>query len=200
MFSTSPPRYLFVLFSAVVSALATIVFAVPVLGQVSVLTYHNDNARTGQNLGESILTPSNVATNFGKLFTNQVDDWVIAQPLYVANVNIGGSTHNVVYVATLNNSLYAMDADTPATIYWQQNYGAPTPFAGICTDTKFQNSAHGGAGIVSTPVIDANLGNIYFVTKTGNGTTGNSYALTFYAVNISTGATVASSHHQSRNR
>ena len=185
MLSTTPLRTILI-------GLATLIFNLPVSAQTSVLTYHNDNSRTGQNLGETILTPSNVSTNFGRLFINSVDDWVIAQPLYVPGVNIGGGTHNVLYVATLNNTVYAMDADTPATIYWQQNYGAPTPFAGICTDTKFQNAAHAGAGIVSTPVIDANLGNIYFVTKTGNGTTGNPYALTFYAVNISTGTTVAS--------
>src|ERR1700691_2183176 len=185
MFSTTPLR-------TILLGFATLIFTLPISAQTSVLTYHNDNSRTGQNLSETILTPSNVSTNFGKLFINQVDDWVIAQPLYLPGVNIGGGTHNVLYVATLNNTLYAMDADTPATIYWQQNYGAPTPFAGICTDTKFQNSAHAGAGIVSTPVIDANLGNIYFVTKTGNGTTGNPYALTFYVVNISTGSTVAS--------
>lgn len=183
MVSTAPPRTIFIIL--------ILLFALPALGQVSVLTYHDDNARTGQNLSESILTPSNVPTNFGKLFTIPVDDWVVAQPLYVPNVNIGGGTHNVIYVVTLNNSLYAIDADTPTTIYWQQNYGAPTPFVGICVDTKFQNAAHGGAGIVSTPVIDGTLGNIYFVTKTGDGNLAP-YALTFYAVNIATGATVAS--------
>jgi hypothetical protein len=186
MYSTVLRAFLFILVAA------TLISAVLASAQVSVVTYHNDNARTGQNLGEVTLTPSNVSTNFGKLFTNVVDDWVIAQPLYVPNVSIGGGTHNVVYIATLNNSLYAMDADTSATIYWQQNYGAPTPFAGICTDTKYQNAAHGGAGIVSTPVIDTNLGNIYFATKTGNGTVASPYAMTFYAVNISTGNTVAS--------
>ncbi len=187
MLSTAPLRTILITLG-----LATLACALPVSAQVNVLTYHNDNSRTGQNLNEVLLTPSNVSTNFGRLFINQVDDWVIAQPLYVPSVSIGGGIHNVLYVATLNNTVYAMDADTPATIYWQQNYGAPTPFAGICTDTKFQNSAHGGAGIVSTPVIDANLGDIYFVTKTGNGTTGSPYALTFYIVNISTGTTIAS--------
>jgi hypothetical protein len=173
--------------------LAALLFllTLPVFAQVSVLTYHDDNARTGQNLSEPILTPSNVATGFGKLFTIPVDDWVAAQPLYVPNVTIGGGTHNVIYVATINNTVYAIDADTPTTIYWQQNYGTASPFVGICTDTKYQNAAHGGAGIVSTPVIDAKLGTIYFVTKTGDGNA-TPYAMTFYAVNISTGATIAS--------
>jgi hypothetical protein len=179
---TALPRALFIV----------VMFTLPVCGQVNVLTYHNDNSRTGQNLLEVTLTPTNVATNFGKLYTIPVDDWVVAQPLYVANVNFGnGVTHNVIYVATLNNTVYAFDADTPTTTYWSQNYGAPTLWTGLCQDTKFQTAAHGGAGIVSTPVIDSILGNIYFVAKSGDGNT-NPYALTFYAVNIVTGATVAS--------
>jgi hypothetical protein len=168
------------------------VFALPLCAQVNVLTYHNDNMRSGQNLNEVILTPKNVATGFGKLFTVAVDDWVESQPLFVSNLSIGDGTHNVVFVTTVNNSVYALDADTGA-IYWQKNYGVPTPFSGLCTDSNFQKSVHGGAGIISTPVIDLNRGTIYFVTKTGDGGAGGPYALTFYGVNIQTGATVASS-------
>ena len=85
-------------------------------------------------------------------------------------LNIGGGTHNVLFVATLNNTVYAIDADTPTTIYWSAKLrSAPTPFAGLCTTLNSKTLPHGGAGIVSTPVIDANLGYIYFVTKTGNG-------------------------------
>jgi hypothetical protein len=172
------------------SLLAFAALTLPLCAQVSVLTYHNDNSRSGQNLNETTLNPTNVQSDFGRLFVVPVDDWVAAQPLYVANLNIGGGTHNVVFVATLNNSVYAVDADTPSTLYWQQNYGAPTSFNGLCEDSGYQGDAHHGAGIVSTPVIDANLGNIYFVTKTG--TSAGNYALTFYAVNIQTGATVGS--------
>jgi hypothetical protein len=180
--------------TALLRALFIIVmFTLPVCGQVNVLTYHNDNSRTGQNLLEVTLTPTNVATNFGKLYTIPVDDWVVAQPLYVANVNFGNNvTHNVIYVATLNNTVYAFDADTPTTNYWTWNSPVPpTPWVGLCQDTKFQTAAHGGAGIVSTPVIDTTLGYIYFVTKSGDGNT-NPWALTFYVVNIMTGATVTS--------
>src|ERR1700730_2062288 len=85
--------------------------------QVNVTTYHNDNARTGQNTQETILTPANVnSAQFGKLFSVSVDGQVYAQPLYLSNVNIGGGTHNVLYVATEHDSLYAIDADKRKTI------------------------------------------------------------------------------------
>src|ERR1700704_6292179 len=77
-------------------------------GPVSVLTQHNDRERTGANLRETVLTPANVnAKQFGMLFKRVVDDQVYGQPLVVANVKIGGGTHDVVYVTTVNNSVYA---------------------------------------------------------------------------------------------
>jgi len=84
--------------------------------QVAVTTYHNDNARSGLNNHESILTHANVnSTAFGKLFQYAVDGQVYAQPLYVPGVAVAGKgTHNVVYVATENDSVYAFDADSNA--------------------------------------------------------------------------------------
>src|SRR5438067_8221264 len=83
--------------------------------QVSVLTQHNDNARSGANLQETKLTTANVNVNrFGKLFSRYVDSKVWTQPLYVPGVVVPGKgTHNVVYVGTENASLYAYDADDP---------------------------------------------------------------------------------------
>ena len=87
--------------------------------QVNVTTYHNDNARTGQNTQETILAPVNVnGGQFGKLFSVAVDGYVYAQPLYLSKVFIAGGTHNVLYVATEHDSLYAIDADR-GTIYWR---------------------------------------------------------------------------------
>jgi hypothetical protein len=96
--------------------------------QVSVWTYHNNNFRTGANTNETILNPTNVnSTSFGRLFTNMVDGCVYAQPLYVPNVNIQGQgTHNVLFIATEHNTVYAFDADVPVTrggLLWKTNLG-----------------------------------------------------------------------------
>lgn len=159
-----------------------------VSAQVSVTTYHNDNARTGQNTSETILTPSNVnPTQFGRLFIGGValDSWSAAQPLYVPKVKIGDVTHNVVYVATLNNSVYAFDADSGALL-WKNSYGTPTPYANLCQDTSYASSPSGGAGIGGTPVIDPTAEIMYFVTKTGDGVS-SPFALNLHAISITTG-------------
>ena len=91
----------------------------PLAAQPNVLTYHNDVRRTGQNLAETILTTSNVnSAAFGKIFQSTLDGAVDAQPLYVAGVSIPSQgTHNVLIVATENDSLYALDADTGAQLW-----------------------------------------------------------------------------------
>ncbi len=103
----------------------------PACAQVAVTTSRNDNSRDGQNLSETILTPANVnAASFGKLFSQTVDGLVYAQPLYVPNVRIPGvGIHNVVYVATENDSVYAFDADSNtgmnASPLWQRSFIDP---------------------------------------------------------------------------
>ena len=138
------------------------------LGQVSVTTYHNDNARTGQNTAETMLTPANVNSGqFGKLFTTTVDGYVYAQPLYMPNVqNIAGGTHNVLYVATEHDSLFAIDADS-GTLLWQQSF--INPAGGITTVSSGDVGCSDlvpEIGITSTPVIDPGTRTIYLVTKT----------------------------------
>jgi hypothetical protein len=93
---------------------------VPAFGQTPVLTQHNDNARTGQNTSEMTLNTSNVNMNqFGKLFAMPSDGQVYAQPLYVSGVVINGEVHNIVILATENDSVYAYDADSGGAPLWK---------------------------------------------------------------------------------
>jgi hypothetical protein len=176
-------------FFALVLALAAWVGRPLAAAQVSVTTYHNDNSRTGQNISETILTPANVNVNqFGRLYSGSVnlDSWSPSQPLYVPNVSIGGTSYNVVYVATLANSIFAFDADT-GQLLWNANYGTATPFDQVCLDSNYSFSPSAGAGIVGTPVIDPVGGIIYFVTKTGNGGTSTPWSLYLHAVDFTNG-------------
>src|SRR5664279_5491499 len=96
--------------------------------QVDVLTQHNDNFRTGVNLRETILTPKNVnQAQFGMIFKRVVDDQLYTQPLVVTGVTVGGGTRDLVYVTTVNNSVYAFDAnDADASLpVWHVNFGTP---------------------------------------------------------------------------
>src|SRR5215475_3479681 len=90
---------------------------------VNVSTRNYNNQRTGANLSETVLTTLNVnSSQFGKLFQNQVDDQVYAGLLYSAGLSIGGATRNVLYAATVNNTVYAFDADAPGAPLWQRNF------------------------------------------------------------------------------
>jgi hypothetical protein len=141
---------------------------------------HNDLGRSGANPNETILTTSNVnETSFGKLFTLPIDGFTYAQPLYVPGVTISGGTHNVVYVATAHDSVYAFDADS-GTQYWQVSLGTPVPSTVINTKNILVE-----VGIISTPVIDPSSGTLYVVAKTYESGT---QIFRLHALDITTGA------------
>src|SRR5580658_1755372 len=142
-----------------------------------VFTYRNDGTRTSINSQEYLLTPSNVNTSsFGKLFSCAVDESVYAQPLWVPNVAIGGGVHNIVIVATQNDSVYVFDADngsgTTCTQYWKASlltsaYGAgsgATPIPPAATGETGDIPTE--IGITSTPVIDPTTNYLYLVSNT----------------------------------
>jgi hypothetical protein len=144
-----------------------------VLGQLPVTTWHYDNARTSANTWETTLTPSNVnSASFGKLFAQPVDGFVVGHPLYLPSVNIPGQgVHNVVYVATMHDSVYAFDADSAnPTPLWMTSIFSYSP-AGATTvpSSVKKNSVTTGwteLGIISTPVIDPVTGTLYLVAET----------------------------------
>ncbi len=159
---------------------------------VAVLTQHNNNARTGANLSETILNTSNVnASQFGKLFELKVDGQVYAQPLYVGGVSFTDQTmHNIVYVATMHNSVYAFDADDPGGIpLWQVSLGPAIslPDPGIGDNTHYHDISL-EVGILSTPVISLDKSTLYVVaaTKEANG----EYFHTLHALDLLTGTEV----------
>jgi hypothetical protein len=176
--------------------------------QVNVLTYHNDIARTGQNTNETILTPANVnPTTFGKLFTHTVDGYAYAQPLYYGNLTMGagtaqaGTTHNVFFIETENDSVYAFDADSNgganANPLWQVSlidsaHGAgsgetplPTPASPAANNILSTNDIVPEVGITGTPVIDPTTNTMYVVAKSTISNT--TFFQRLHALDITTG-------------
>lgn len=154
------------------------------------LTWKNDNGRTGLQSNETKLTPANVnAAQFGMKFANAVDGWTYAQPLYVADLTVGGAKHNVVFVATEHDSVYAFDADSQGPPLWHRSFLGP----GITTIPTAANNlipVQPEVGITSTPVIDAASGTLYVLAQTiENGV----YANKLHALNIVSGADKAGS-------
>ena len=155
-------------------------------GQVAVTTHHNDNSRTGQNLTETVLNTSNVnVSNFGKLFSRNVDGQIYAQPLYVPDLAIAGQIRNAVYVATQNNSVYAFDADDPnaSAPLWNVNFGTPVPSTDVASDCADITPQ---IGITSTPVIDSSTSTLYVVAKTKDVSDGT-YYFNLHALDLGTG-------------
>ena len=151
-----------------------------------VLTQHYDNQRTGAIASETMLNTSNVnTTTFGKLFTDSVDAQVYAQPLYVSNVTIPDQgTHNVIYVATENDSVYAFDADTGGPPLWQVSFLSPGVTPIPASDTGCGQIVP-IIGITATPVIDSATGTIYAVAQTKEN---GAYFHRLHALDITTGS------------
>jgi hypothetical protein len=174
-----------------------------------VFTYHNDLSRDGANTQEYALSPSTVTTaTFGKLFSCQVDGAVYTQPLWVPGLSIGGGTHNVIFVATQHDSLYAFDADaSPCVTYWQVNLldtmhgGTAGENPVVWNDVGYcYGDVYPEVGVTGTPVIDPTTNTIYLVSASEVGTTGGACSGnpgTFYhrlhALDITTGNEQANS-------
>jgi len=162
---------------------------------VNVLTYHNDDALTGVNPNEEILTPENVnANNFGRLFSFQVDGYVYAQPLYMSALSIGGDTYNVVFVATEHDSVYAFDADGFVTEpLWKRSFIDPDKGkTTVPTIDVISRDIVPEVGITGTPVIDGNAGILYVVPKTKETVDGVAHFVQrLHALDVTTGLDVA---------
>jgi uncharacterized protein (TIGR03437 family) len=153
----------------------------------NVLTGGNDNYRTNANLAETILTPAKVSSSsFGRLFTLAVDGQIYAQPLFQRNLTMAdGSTHNVVFVATMHNSVYAFDADVAGLPLWTVNLGPSVPSANYASDTGAYSDILPENGILGTPVIDPTTGTLYAVAATlENG----AYIYRLHALDTTSGA------------
>jgi hypothetical protein len=167
---------------------------VTVTDLTGVTTQRYDAQRTGQNLKEYALTPTLLATSgaFGKLFSCKVDGEMYAQPLYVANLSINGGVHNVVFVATQHDSIYAFDADaSPCTTYWHTSLlpsgATPIPAA----DTGEASDVLNEFGVTGTPVISLANGALYAAAATKE--SGSTYVYRLHALDLATGAEKVSS-------
>ncbi len=157
----------------------------PAVG-TDVVTYKNDVLRTGQNVTETVLTPANVnSSSFGLLHNVKVDGKIDAQPLYLAQLSVGGSQHNVVFVATENDSVYALDADS-GSVLWQISL---LPSGETASDDENCSFISPTMGVTSTPVIDRAAGTngtmfLVAMSKDSSGT----YHQRVHALDVTSGA------------
>ena len=164
----------------------TVVLSFSTARAQNVLTAGYDSGRTNSNPNESILTPATVQpAGFGKLFSLPVDGQIYVQPLYQQNVSIAGQTHNVVFVATQHNSVYAFDADTAGPPLWTVNLGPSVPTSNYDAAANPYTDIAPEVGILGTPVIDASTGTLYVVAATmENG----SFYHRLHALDVTSGA------------
>jgi hypothetical protein len=157
----------------------------------NVLTFHNDVARTGQNLNETILTPASLnSSNFGKVGFLQTDGLVDAEPLYVSNLTVSGAQHNVAFVVTEHDSAYAFDADTFAQLWKVSVLGANES----SSDDRGCGQVTPEIGVTSTPVIDPHAGSrgVMYLVAMSKDSNGN-YFHRLHALDITTGAEISGS-------
>ena len=168
---------------AVVAGLLS--WTAPAHAQINITTEHYDNARDGANTSETVLTPSNVNTSeFGKLYSVTVDGYVYAEPLYLYHVNVSGNYHNVVYVATEHDSVYAFDADSGSQLWHVSFINPPSVTTVSPADAGAPYDLIPEIGITGTPVIDPTAGTLYVVVKTNeNGV----FVQRLHALNVATG-------------
>jgi hypothetical protein len=165
----------------------------PTPSALDVLTFHNDISRSGQDTNETTLTTANVvSTGFGLVGSMNVDGHVDAEPLYVQGVTIGGATHNVVYVATENDSLYAFDADN-YTQLWHQSLLETNESTPSTSDVYGCTQVSPQLGITATPVIDLSAGShgTIFAVAMSKDTNGN-FHQRLHALDLSTGTEIDS--------
>jgi hypothetical protein len=182
-------------------ALGVLLCGPATLAQTSVTTQHNDISRSGANTNETILTPSNVnTTTFGKLFSVPVDGYVYAQPLYLPGITLGAGTaqpntvHNVILIATENDTVYAFDADSNsganANPLWKVSLVSSAHGAGAGETAVPSNDLNTTdivpvVGITGTPVIDPTSKTIYVVAKST--ATGSTFIQRLHALDVTTG-------------
>jgi hypothetical protein len=189
------------------TAFAAMLFALlagSLAAQTSVTTAHNDIARTGANTTETILTPANVKSgSFGRLYSMTVDGYVYAQPLYLPNLTMGagtpqaGTTHNVVFIATEHDSIYAFDADNNgganAAPLWKitlldSAHGATAGATTVPNGDVGTSDIVPEVGITGTPVIDAATKTLYVIGKTKETISGTTtYVQRLHAIDVTTG-------------
>ncbi len=188
---TLPLRFLQISGAVLLAAIAAlVVWRVAIVGAAppfkGVLTYHNDNLRTGRNLSETTLSLKNVnSTSFGKLFVLSADGLVDAQPLYVPNLTVQGGTHNVLYVASEHGTVYGFDADNGENLWHVTTLGSGEK----PSDDRGCGQVTPEIGVTSTPVIDLTMGphGTIYVVAMSKDQLGNYYQR-LHALDLTTGA------------
>jgi outer membrane protein assembly factor BamB len=171
---------------AILAALSCALCVSQSQAQVNVLTNRNDISRDGLNSNEVLLSSSTVNSNqFGKLFAFNVDGYAQAQPLYMSALTVNGATHNVAFVATMHDSVFAIDADTGVQL-WQTSLLYPSGATTVPMSAQGCGGVTGfdEVGILGTPVIDPSTNTLYVVAKTD---VSGTYYFYLHALDVTTG-------------